>query len=109
MDIRATFTIQLPVIFTDRGKWVLASCPVLDISSQGKDRDSAEKNLIEALELFLISCYERGVLDEVLKQCGFRPLQAGEKAQKSRIRDVVKLSIPLSVFVERGDEVACHA
>ena len=52
MDIRATFTVQLPVIYTDRGKWILASCPVLDISSQGKDRGSAEKNLIEALELF---------------------------------------------------------
>ncbi len=50
---------------------MVASCPPLDVYSQGKTEAQAKKNLVEALSLFLESCHERGTLDAVLKECGF--------------------------------------
>ena len=50
-------------------------CPALDLYSQGKTERDAEKKIIEATELFIGSCLERGVLNEVLKECGFHTMQ----------------------------------
>ncbi len=44
-----TFT----TIITQEGKWFVARCAELGVVSQGKSRISAEKNLREAVELFL--------------------------------------------------------
>lgn len=45
--------------------WV-ASCDVLDVVSQGDDREDAGRMLAEALQLFLEGCLESGTLDDVL-------------------------------------------
>lgn len=68
-DIQIHF--KLPYRLKRAGKWIVASCPPLDVHSQGKTDAQAKKNLIEALSLFLESCHERGTLDAVLKECGF--------------------------------------
>ena len=49
----------------------MGSFPALDISSQGRTHEEAMRNLIEAAQLFIEDCFERGVLDEVLKGAGF--------------------------------------
>ena len=49
----------------------MAYCPPLDLSTQGKTQEEAKRNLIEASELFLISCIERGTLEMALKELGF--------------------------------------
>lgn len=64
-----TFTLNLPAVFEQEGDCVVASFPILDLSSQGRTRDEAARNLVEATQLFIESCYERNVLDEVLKAC----------------------------------------
>ncbi|MBF0103493.1 MAG: hypothetical protein HQK77_21540 [Desulfobacterales bacterium] len=61
----------LPIKIKKRKKWFVSSCPILDVCSQGETEDHAKKNLIEALSLFLTSCYERNTLEAVLKECGF--------------------------------------
>ena len=50
-----------------------ASCPILDVWTQGKSKEEARNNLFEALQLWLESCYERGTLEAALKECGFSP------------------------------------
>jgi predicted RNase H-like HicB family nuclease len=62
---------KLPYRLKRAGKWIIASCPPLDVHSQGKTEAQAKKNLIDAISLFLESCHERGTLDAVLKECGF--------------------------------------
>jgi len=64
---RVTFTASLPIKYTKRKSWILASCPILDMHSQGETEKKAKKNLEEALSLFFVSCFERGTLDVVLK------------------------------------------
>ena len=60
----------LPCTIKKRKKWFLASCTVVDMHSQGETEKEAKDNLIEALTLFFVSCFERGTLDNVLKDCG---------------------------------------
>ena len=71
---RVEFRVVLPAIVTREGRGVyVANCPLLDVVTQGDTEDEAKKNLAEALSLFLISCYERGTLENVLRRAGFTP------------------------------------
>lgn len=49
--------IRLPYSIKERANWYLASCPILDVHSQGETPEKAKKNLKEAISLFLISCF----------------------------------------------------
>jgi len=79
MSSLITFECQLPFRMKQEGKWYIASCPILDIHSQGTTEDKARNNLVEALQLFFESCFKRGTLDQVLKESGFRPTRRRPK------------------------------
>ncbi len=64
-------SFQLEVTVSKTEGWYLASCDDLDVHSQGKTEKKATENLQEALQLFLNSCIERGVLNQVLIDAGF--------------------------------------
>jgi predicted RNase H-like HicB family nuclease len=51
--------------------WYIAHCPPLDITTQGRTEDEAKKNLIEASELFVVSCFERGTFEQALRELGW--------------------------------------
>jgi predicted RNase H-like HicB family nuclease len=44
--------------------------PALRIYSQGKDEVELEKALVSAAELFIVTCYERGILQQALQERG---------------------------------------
>ncbi len=71
--MRISMEFELPAKIRKKGKWFISSCPLLDVHSQGHTRDEAERNLVDALASFLISCYERGTLVTILEQSGFAP------------------------------------
>ena len=108
---RVTFTASLPIKYTKRKKWILASCPILDMHSQGETEKKAKKNLEEALSLFFVSCFERGALDAVLKQCGFKalypPLQPERKG--SLVTKENYITVPIPFLVDPTPETECHA
>lgn len=68
-----TFQLCLRAVFTEEDGWIIACFPDIDVASQGKTREEAVHNLIEATQLFVEACYERGTLDEMLKSSGFEP------------------------------------
>jgi predicted RNase H-like HicB family nuclease len=110
MQKRAQFSMKLPIKVTKREKWVLASCPILDVHSQGENEKQARKNLVESLSLFLISCFERGTLEAVLKECGFRPLHPSARYQDKPIggrEDYI--NVPLPFLVNHNAEKECRA
>ena len=47
-----------------------ALCPELDVASQGETIEEAEANLKEAIELYLESAKDLGILDEILEEAG---------------------------------------
>ena len=89
--------VQMPYEIIQRKKWYLASCPIMDVHSQGETEEQAKNNLIEAMTAFFISCFERGTLDEVFKECGFTPVDSTEKIIISPPEDIIDVPIPFQI------------
>ncbi|MBI3274049.1 MAG: type II toxin-antitoxin system HicB family antitoxin [Candidatus Colwellbacteria bacterium] len=62
------FTTQ---IFKE-GEMYVAYCKELDVSSCGNSIDEARKNIKDALLGFLKSANDRGVLEEILEEAGYK-------------------------------------
>ena len=101
--------IKLPAKITKKSKWYVASCLVLNISSQGETEKKAKNNLIEALTLFFISCIERNALDAVLKECGFKKATTYPATPKERkIKKEDYVNIPLNLLSTKSKTEQCH-
>ena len=98
--VQVEFIINVPISF----KWdeeidaYIASCPPLDVWSQGDTKKEAEHNIKEAVSLFLVSCFERGTIGQVLKDCGWSPIPSKAKSKAKRAKptpDEKNVNIPL--------------
>ena len=85
------------------GDWYVAHCPPLDITTQGRTGAEARHNLTEASELFLISCIERGALDQALRELGFVKIQ---KMSRRLPDNAFRMEIPLPLRFQKPDP--CH-
>lgn len=103
--------MRLPVLIVKKEKWYVSSCPILDVFSQGDTQQEAKKNIIEALSLFLTSCYEHGTLEAVLQQCGFKKAMVGApvKYKGQRIDKAEYVKIPLYLTASNAGQTHCHA
>ena len=102
------FNVELPAQVKREGKWYISCCPILDVCSQGETKEKALNNLIEALRLFLISCFERGTLDEVLRECGFEPVDVkGPIKEKPFPKRFESVNVPLPFYL-KGGQRHCH-
>lgn len=102
--VKIVMDLKLPIIIQKKQKWYIASCPVLDVVTQGETKKRAKENLFDALYLFLTSCFERGTLDNVFKECGFHPVE-----KKQTLESVDYISIPLHLLSEKDGLKPCHA
>jgi predicted RNase H-like HicB family nuclease len=98
--MRIAMEFKVPARIRKKGKWFISSCPLLDVHSQGHTRDEAERNLVDALTSFLISCYERGTLDEVLREAGFVPVAEAEAPETVLAKGDIELTFPLSFVID---------
>lgn len=71
MATHAQLSFKLPYVLSPEGDWIVASCPSLDVHSQGRSEAEAVAQLREAVQLFLETCLETGTLDTVLAELGF--------------------------------------
>jgi predicted RNase H-like HicB family nuclease len=100
MDAPAAVEFTLPARIRKKGAWFISSCPPLDVHSQGHSHDEAERNLIDALTSFFVSCYERGTLDAVLRDAGFVPAKSSRHAGSSRSARNASVVVPLPFVIE---------
>ncbi len=63
---------------SDSSGLVVATCPSLDIKSQGTNPEQARAALQDSIELFLRHCWKRGIFEEVLRRRGFEPCADGD-------------------------------
>jgi len=106
MTANIILNIQLSFEIIKKEKWYVAWCPALDLFSQGETEKQAEKNLKETLCLFLNSCVERGALDAILKECGFKPALDSD----SEIRLQKKyINVPLHLMSDKVLSEQCPA
>jgi len=88
-----------------RGGWYIAYCPPLDLTTQGKTMEEARQNLIEASQLFIMSCLERGTLDQALKELGFVPL----RSVRSQTLPPGTFQFPVPIAFGFEKQVECRA
>jgi len=109
--IRGEMNIQLPVRIGREDDYFVAFCSALDVGSQGRTEKEARDNIVEALALFLVSCMERGTLDEVLRACGFRPtlFAAAEPLSSVTLPDREEyVNVPIHLLANSRDPKRCH-
>jgi predicted RNase H-like HicB family nuclease len=98
--MRIAMEFKVPARIRKKGKWFVSSCPLLDVHSQGRTRDQAQRNLVDALTSFLISCYDRGTLDEVLREAGFVPVAEAKAPETVLAKGDIELTVPLPFVIE---------
>lgn len=84
------FTSQ---IFKD-GKMYVAYAPELDLSSCATTKIKAQKNLLEAVRLFLEEAEKKGSLEQILKEAGF--VRRKEKLEGPKFITIQRVTLPLS-------------
>ena len=93
-SVKLEFTLPAGVREADDGgAHYVSVCPPLDVLSQGDSEEAALANLAEALQLFIESCFERGTLEEVLKDCGFALGRNNREVAEGQ--RVVRIPLPL--------------
>ena len=102
---RVEFMLKVPIKIKKKANLYISSCPVLDVYSQGQTEAEARRNITEAIRLFITTCYERGTLDAVLKECGFKPIRKAVPIPK----DHKFITVPIPFNVAGGCPTACHA
>jgi len=70
--MRARMQINVPVSYFKEDKSFVAYTPALDLSSAGKTLKEAEKNIAEAVSIFMEEILKHGTLDEVLSSLGWK-------------------------------------
>ena len=103
------FSLRVPMELRKDGTWVYSTCRPFDVHGQGKNETEAVESLIEALQLFVESCFERGVLEKVLKDCGFRP---ATRKNTTKLNSTVSslermIDVPLPLLVANHVKKAC--
>lgn len=101
------FNLKLPARVRKQGVYYVSHCPALDVYSQGPTERKALENLVEALQLFITSCYERGSLDTVLKDCGFSPVIRRRRKQTKLASGCHNITVPLPF--KAPTRSLCHA
>jgi len=99
MKVTVQAEFQLFGVIKRAGRWYIAFCPPLDLTTQGRTEEEAKKNLLEASQLFITSCLERGTLDQALKELGFVPVKG--KAEKIP-PGAFPLAVPIPFGVDKN-------
>ena len=48
-----TTQVPLPIIITRENKWFVASCPILDVATQGKTETEVKENMADLISEYL--------------------------------------------------------
>ena len=97
-----TITIKAPVDIYQDGSVFVAKCARFDVITQGNTFEEAHENLIEALTLFIETCFEMGTLEEVLREAGFKPASTTEDVPDN-CPNHIELSFPFLAHNHLGE------
>ncbi len=66
-------TFYLTCRVKKEGDWYVSECLSLPVASQGRTDTEAMASLMEAIQLFVESCLDRGTLEQVLVKHHWKP------------------------------------
>jgi predicted RNase H-like HicB family nuclease len=85
--------IQITSQIFKEGKTYVAYATELDVSSCGDTRRKAERNLIEAVRLFLDEAEKMGTLDQILQESGY--VKRKTRLEGPKFIGIQQISLPL--------------
>ena len=88
--------IQFTTQIFKEGRTYVAHTPELDVSSCGKTKERALKNLKEAVRLYLEEAEKMGTLDQILEEAGYSKRRS--KLEGPKFVGTQKVSLPLPVM-----------
>ncbi|NQT27118.1 type II toxin-antitoxin system HicB family antitoxin [candidate division KSB1 bacterium] len=108
-SIEMSLKFRLPLTIKKEDGVFISCCPILDVYSQGYTEKEARDNLKEALVMFLESCIERGTLDTILKECGFKLSHEETLSTKPSLPRNSYIDIPIPLIASSSSRRVCHA
>ena len=88
--------ILLNVIIKEEEKGYSVVCPELNVASQGETFEESISNIKEAIELYIESAEQLGIMDEVLEQLGI----SKEDFKKGKVLPkIVTANVPIEVTI----------
>jgi hypothetical protein len=84
----AGYSVRLRAVYRRDGRSWIAAAPALQVGTQERTKKAALQGLREAVEAWFESCVSRGVLDEALKEVGFKKTAPGEMTDAPNVVDV---------------------
>ena len=107
MDNVAIIEVKLPVCIEKTEHGYTAYCEALDVYTEAPNKKKAEKNIREALSLFLETCFEMGTLYEVLTSSGFK--REIKRRKSAPTISCENIRVPLNpVGHENGSQAYAH-
>jgi len=88
--------ILLNVIVKEEDKGYSVICQELNVASQGETFEEAISNIKEAVELYIESAEQLGIMDDVLEQLG---ISRDEFKKGKIIPKVVTANVPIEISV----------
>ena len=79
-----------------QGRLYVAHTPELDVSSCGSTKQKAQKNLLEAVRLFLEEAGKMGTLQQILEEAGYVKRKQKLEGPKFIGVERVSLALPLA-------------
>ena len=71
----------------------VAWCPALNLYAQGTSQDEARESIHSAISMYLVTCYERGILDRQLRLRGAVKAVSAEPSDESDDSDFVEVAL----------------
>jgi len=88
--------IILTVVVKEEDKGYSVVCPELNVASQGETFEESISNIKEAMELYIESAEQLGIMDEVLDQLGI----SKEDFKKGKITPrIVTANVPVEISI----------
>jgi predicted RNase H-like HicB family nuclease len=91
---------DIKVIFLEESRKIVAFAPALDLATSADTLEEARRRFEEILEIFFEETLEKGTLEEVLAECGWR------KVSRPRVhwvppktRFVAQEDVPVTISV----------
>lgn len=73
---KLNFEFKLPVSILMEGEKYVAYTPALDLSTSGKNYEEVKKRFKEAVNIFMEELINKGTLEDVLLDLGWKRIQA---------------------------------
>ncbi|HOQ15669.1 MAG TPA: type II toxin-antitoxin system HicB family antitoxin [Candidatus Paceibacterota bacterium] len=74
---KVALKFQIPVSILKEDKKYVAYTPALDLSTSGKSYQEVKKRFSEIVNIFFEELIEKGTLEEVLQNLGWKKVQSG--------------------------------